>query len=79
MYAHFITLQATSVSLSYSRGLQWWSLRKYILKYEQMTDTFDMTIKLHNYIPIKDIEMFPVHLRMPLIYPDFPTGSGSVP
>ena len=30
--------------------LQWWSMRKYILKHTQMTNTFDTKMILHNYI-----------------------------
>ena len=29
--------------------LQWWSMRKYILKHTQMNNTFDTKIILHNY------------------------------
>ena len=29
--------------------LQWWSMRKYILKHTQMTNTFDTKIILHTY------------------------------
>ena len=52
-----------------------------ILQHTQMTNTFDTKIILHNYISYKRqpsyIGNFPVYLRMPLIFTDFPTGSGS--
>ena len=56
-------------------------MRKIILKDTQMTNTFDTKIILHNYTLYKGessyIGIFPVHLRMALIFTDFPTGSGS--
>ena len=30
--------------------LQWWSMRKYILKHTHLANTFDTKIILHNYI-----------------------------
>ena len=63
--------------------LQWLSMRKQILKHKEMKKTYIPKIILHNYILHKGdptyVGTFPVNLRMPLIFTDLPTGSGSAP
>ena len=63
--------------------LQWLSMRKQILKPTKTKKTFVPKIILHNYILHKGdltyVVIFPVYLRMDLIFTDFPTGSGSPP
>ena len=61
--------------------LQWLSMRKQFLKFKKIKKTFFLKIILHNYILYKGdltyMVIFPVYLRMDLIFTDFPTGSGS--
>ena len=63
--------------------LQWFSMRKQILKLKKIKKTFAPQKILHNYILCKGdptyMAIFPVYLRMDLIFTDFPTGSGSPP
>ena len=63
--------------------LQWLSMRKHILKLKKKKKTFVPKIILHNYILYKGdptyVAIFPVYLRMDLIFTDVPTGSGSPP
>ena len=47
-----------------------WSMRKYILKHKQITNTLDTKIILY-------LGFFPVYLRITLIFRDFPIESGS--
>ena len=63
--------------------LHWLSMRKHILKHKKIKKTFVPKIILHNYILYKGdptyVAIFPVYVRMDLIFTDFPTGSGSPP
>ena len=58
-------------------------MRKQILKNEKIKKQFVPKTILHNYILYKGDPtyeaIFPVYLRMDLIFTDFPTGSGSPP
>ena len=58
-------------------------MRKQFLKFKKIKKTFVPKIILHNYISCKGdptyVAIFPVNLRMDLIFTDFPTGSGSPP
>ena len=58
-------------------------MRKQILKLKKIKKTFAPKIILHNYTLYKGdptyVAIFPVYLRMDLIFTDFPTGSGSPP
>ena len=58
-------------------------MRKQILKNKKIKKPFVPKIILHNYIFYKGdltyVAIFPVCLRMDLIFTDFPTGSGSPP
>ena len=63
--------------------LQWLSMRKQILKLKKIKKIFIPKIILHNYTLCKGdptyVAIFPVYLRMDLIFTDVPTGSGSPP
>ena len=58
-------------------------MRKQILKLKKIKKTFVTKIIWHNYILYKGdltyVAIFPVYLRMDLIFTDVPTGSGSPP
>ena len=55
--------------------IQWWSMRKHILKHTQTTNTFHTKIKLHNYILYyrepSYVGIFLIDLGIPLIFTDF--------